>query len=1239
MRMQQEEREASRTRGDGSEDPEMAYSPSLSTATAPFRRELAEEDEGESTTRRRNDSENLSKDGDEEDKELEEAKGGLGISMQVNGLGMDLSGLPGSPPSNKEKRNSRTSIGGAPMTLEQALEKGLTSGVVSQRRDSFTRFSRPVSPSLLTSSTTSSGIRQSPSAAPYHRSTSRLSLSIPDGLRPHFTHLGLGGESLEAQEEVFGPIPEGPGDIPLSDSALQHVRKIIHQALVRENVPNSKSWEPVLERLLLEVTKGPTPDIKNGDVMDVRRYVRIKKLPGGRPENSEFIDGVIFTKNLMHKKMDREIDNPKIAVFTFGLEYQRADHHYMQLDPVFAQEPEYLRALVARIAALRPNLVLVERNIPRLALHYLVERGIAAARHIKPEAITAVSRATQATVMSSMDQLVLQPNLGRCKKFRVQTFVHELIPEGRKSFMRFEGCQRELGCTILLRGGTMETLAKVKKVVSMLTLVAYNAKLEGYLFYDERLDLLSSPLDTFPFPAQPHDSLPVSHSDSSLPSQATATSEDLSATVRLEDSKTRQITQTLDPYRSTALSSSSLVRFPPPYPLVRMANEDRHLRELRDTREAAETRKIIEEEAASRAQSISAGSSSASLSSIHQPSISSVLVDAATLAQGATTQKVLQKPEEVARIHEVAEAEERYSERLAVWNEYRETNHDSLDPADHQRLYILESLLCGKPDDPKKVCKHPSIKTVTFYSADDLTIGQYITGIVREFDSECTSPSCHEPMSHHSRIYVHGDCRIQLSFEPWQTTALEEAAIRRGIGLQTQCERCECQSRWSRMSEGTSRLSFHKFLEISFYPSERLVCGDQNCPHDAHLDHTRYWYHGGVRITIKMHRIELRDIVSPPRIVKVKPDTQLLLRNSEYEVVQQRTKAFFDSVQARINAFRLDCVQVQRLEECKAALADFSSRCEADRRAILRLLVSAYEQSQESNGTEMTGVRRALQEKVVQFEGDWTVFEKRVILSEQDSRRSSKRYSPDSAMSLSPSRRSVSGSLPPAMEVEEGDLSTVGESETSHEPESSTSESRHPNESSTDSTGTVRSSNDLVSLSPLSLEPPALSLESISPVALSPTDLSPLEQPAAPLSTTLARSSSAHPSVVSDNSDIESDSTICADSRYPSLSGTSSPFIRKHSRPSDETSPAESEPEEQQVVRRRKPGQFVSELVQSFESGSIGRSGSLRSSKDPSSPSRPVLRRGHTDKPRPSKIRQPGTLPLSDGESSCKFSL
>ncbi|GAA5889767.1 hypothetical protein JCM5296_002336 [Sporobolomyces johnsonii] len=1196
-------------------DAELPHSPSLSTATAPFRRELAEEDQAEQEP---------------------EAKDGLGISMQVNGLGLTLDdGIPeqegasssqmGIPPPSLAVSRTTSPSFNPPLphpSIEHALQSSLSA--ISNRPDSFKRSSRPVSPAMLAAQ----DLRQSPSLRYFDRSTSRLSLSLPDHASAHFRDLSLEVfDPFELQKDAFLSADEAPPEIPLSQSSLDHIRRMIRQGLEREEVPNAKAWESVLERLLLQVADGPVPNLHAGDAIDVRRYVRVKKLPGGRPRHSEFIDGVLFTKNLLHKKMARELSNPRIAVFSFPLDFPRPDQHLQQLERLQEQEPDWLRGLVSRIVALRPHLVLVERHVSRLALDLLLEREVAVAHNIKPEAISAIARATQATVIGSMDQLALQPSLGRCRKFRVQTFVHPLIPGQRKSFLRFEGCPRDLGCTLLLRGGSMEVLAKVKKIVNLLVPVVYNAKLEGYLFYDERLDFI-------PMPEAPPPDLEGD--------------EDKDERMTIEERRTRQISKTLQPYRSTALSASSLVRFAPPYALAKMADEDRRLRELREARDAAETQKIIEEEAASRAQSISAGSSSASLSSLNggQPSISRVLLDAASAALDPT-KKFLQVPDEVAKIHEVAEAEERHAERLVAWETYREQNQDSLDPADHQRLFVLESLLCGKPEDPKKVCRPPVINSITFYGDDDLTISQYIAQTVRSFHEACPAPSCHQPLGYHQRVYVHGDYRIRISGERWQPTAPEELSLRGTIGLRTTCERCGCRGSLARMSDETCRLSFHKFLELSFYPSEHLVCQKENCPHDVYLDHTRYWYFGGVRIAISTERIDLRDVVPPPRIVKVKPDAQLQIRNVEYQTVEQRSKAFFDSVMARIVAFRLDCVQLERHEECQAALVDFTSRCEADRRAIGRLLVSAYEHAQDTNGTEMTVVRRALQEKVVAFETEWTAFEKRVILSEQDSRRPSKRLSPDSHRSMSPGRRSTSASLAPSIEVEEGDSEASGVSvtptSTSSSVESfedttdgdSASSIGHPADSSTDSTATIATPSDLASLSPLDLAPqllhPGLTPPvAISPLALSPAPHSPTALPFAPLAPAV-KISNLPLSVSTATSDIDSDSTVCADSRRPSFNRPSSPFIRKVQLPTEETSAAESEPEEQ-PARRRRPGQHVSELLDVFESASVGRSDSLRAKTG--SPARPSIRRGHSEKTRQSKIRPPGPLALSDGDSS-----
>lgn len=46
--------------------------------------------------------------------------------------------------------------------------------------------------------------------------------------------------------------------------------------------------------------------------IDIKRYARIEKVPGGTIEESEVLDGVMLNKDVVHPKMLRWIENPKI---------------------------------------------------------------------------------------------------------------------------------------------------------------------------------------------------------------------------------------------------------------------------------------------------------------------------------------------------------------------------------------------------------------------------------------------------------------------------------------------------------------------------------------------------------------------------------------------------------------------------------------------------------------------------------------------------------------------------------------------------------------------------------------------------------------------------------------------------------------------------------------------------------------------------------------------------------------
>lgn len=70
-----------------------------------------------------------------------------------------------------------------------------------------------------------------------------------------------------------------------------------------------------------------------------------------------------------------------------------------------------------------------------------------------------VSRFTQADINTSLDSLVSKSNMGFCHNFKLQSYT---LPDGSvKTLMYFDGCASHLGCTVTLRGGSLQELRRV----------------------------------------------------------------------------------------------------------------------------------------------------------------------------------------------------------------------------------------------------------------------------------------------------------------------------------------------------------------------------------------------------------------------------------------------------------------------------------------------------------------------------------------------------------------------------------------------------------------------------------------------------------------------------------------------------------------------------------------------------------------------------------------------------------
>lgn len=75
-------------------------------------------------------------------------------------------------------------------------------------------------------------------------------------------------------------------------------------------------------------------------------------------EECVFIDGIVFRKNVSHKKMmsDKNEDDPKILLLAGGIDFQRMDMKLSSMDTLIEQEDKYMEILVEKIMSLKPGL-------------------------------------------------------------------------------------------------------------------------------------------------------------------------------------------------------------------------------------------------------------------------------------------------------------------------------------------------------------------------------------------------------------------------------------------------------------------------------------------------------------------------------------------------------------------------------------------------------------------------------------------------------------------------------------------------------------------------------------------------------------------------------------------------------------------------------------------------------------------------------------------------------------------
>jgi T-complex protein 1 subunit gamma len=208
--------------------------------------------------------------------------------------------------------------------------------------------------------------------------------------------------------------------------------------------------------------------------VDIKRYARIEKIPGGEIETSCVLDGVMLNKDITHAAMRRKIVNPRIVLLDCPLEYKKGEsqtnveiNNEDSWNRILQIEEEQVKKMCDAVLSVNPDLVITEKGVSDLAQHYFVKANVTALRRVRKSDSNRIARAVGATVVNRVDDLQESDVGTGCGLFEIEKI-------GDEYFTFLTECKNPKACTILLRGPSKDILNEIERNLQDAMSVARN---------------------------------------------------------------------------------------------------------------------------------------------------------------------------------------------------------------------------------------------------------------------------------------------------------------------------------------------------------------------------------------------------------------------------------------------------------------------------------------------------------------------------------------------------------------------------------------------------------------------------------------------------------------------------------------------------------------------------------------------------------------------------------------------
>lgn len=240
-------------------------------------------------------------------------------------------------------------------------------------------------------------------------------------------------------------------------------------------------WSELACNMALKATRTCLTENYGRTEIDIKRYAKVEKIPGGTLEESCVLDGIMLNKDVVHPRMKRRIENPRILLLDCNLEFKKGESmtnielsQETDFNRILQLEEEFIKKMCNDIIVHKPTLIFTEKGVSDLAQHYLVKAGITVVRRLKKSDNNRIARAVGATIVNRPEEIKEEDMGLECGLFEVKKI-------GDEYFTYLTKCVNPKACTIVLRGASKDILNEVDRNLHDAMHVARNVMMDPRL--------------------------------------------------------------------------------------------------------------------------------------------------------------------------------------------------------------------------------------------------------------------------------------------------------------------------------------------------------------------------------------------------------------------------------------------------------------------------------------------------------------------------------------------------------------------------------------------------------------------------------------------------------------------------------------------------------------------------------------------------------------------------------------